>query len=235
MVNLAKNESIVRGKRPIGLFGGGEIGPEDIKLVLNRVDSAVAADGGAAALIDSGCIPEAVIGDFDSLAPAYRSRIPEDRLFLIEEQDSTDFDKALRSIQAPLVLAAGFLGARVDHQLAVLNSLVRWPERACILLGATEIVFHAPPRITIELAAGDAVSLFPFRRVMGHSQGLEWPIDDLVFEPDGRVGTSNRALGAITLEMEGPGMLVMVPRAALDHVMQAFLSGQTGHWPSRAE
>ncbi len=235
MVNLAKNESIVRSEGPIGLFGGGEIGPGDVNLVLNRVDSAVAADGGAAALVDSGRIPDAVIGDFDSLEATYRARIPEDRLFPIREQDSTDFDKALRSVQAPLVLAAGFLGARVDHQLAVFNSLVRWPERACLLLGAHEIVFHVPPRITLDLVAGSTVSLFPFRRVIGRSQGLEWPIDDIVLEPDGRIGTSNRAVGELTLELDQPGLLMMVPREALDQVMQAFLSGRTGHWPARAE
>ena len=235
MVNLAKNESIVRSKRPIGLFGGGEIGPDDVKLVLNRVDSAVAADGGAAALIDSGHVPDAVIGDFDSLAPANLARIPTDRLFPIREQDSTDFDKALRSVQTPLILAAGFLGARVDHQLAVFNSLVRWPDRACLLLGAHEIAFLAPPQITLDPPMGVTVSLFPFRRVTGRSRGLEWPIDNLVFEPDGKIGTSNRVVGRVTLEVDVPGLLVMIPRAALDQVMQAFLSGRTGRWPARVE
>lgn len=235
MVNLVKIGSIVRSTGPIGLFGGGEIGPEDVNLVLNRVESAVAADRGAAVLIDSGRIPDAVIGDFDSLLPEVRAQIPNDRLFPIREQDSTDFDKALRSVQAPVTLAAGFLGARVDHQLAVFNALVRWPDRPCLLLGAHEVVFQAPPRITLDLGADAIVSLFPFQRVTGRSRGLEWPIDDLVLEPDGRVGTSNRALGEFTLDIDAPGLLVMVPRAALDQVMQAFLSGRTGHWPARAE
>ncbi|KIC42338.1 thiamine pyrophosphokinase [Ruegeria sp. ANG-R] len=234
MVNLVENGAIVRSGRPIGLFGGGEISSEDVNLVLSRVTSAVAADSGAAALIDSGQIPDVVIGDFDSLAAEYRAQIPDDRLFPIHEQDSTDFDKALRSISAPVVLAAGFLGARVDHQLVAFNTLTRLQDRPCILLGACEIVFHTPPRINLELAAGETVSLFPLRRVTGRSDGLEWPIDDLVLEPDGRVGTSNRALGAFTLEVDGPGLLTILPRTALDQVTQAFLSGQTGRWPARA-
>ena len=131
--------------------------------------------------------------------------------------------------------AAGFLGARVDHQLAVFNSLVRWPDRACLLLGAHEIVFHVPPRITLDLVADSTVSLFPFRRVIGRSQGLEWPIDDIELAPDGRIGTSNRAVGELTLELDQPGLLMMVPREALDQVMRAFLSGQTGRWPAGAE
>lgn len=235
MVNLRKNGEIVHSEGPIALFGGGETGPDDVEQALKRATLAVAADGGAAALIDSGRIPDAVIGDFDSLTSRHRAQVPPERLFPIREQDSTDFDKALRSVRAPIVLGVGFLGGRLDHQLAVFNALVRWPDRPCILLGSREVVFHAPPRISLSIPPGDTVSLFPFRRVTGRSRGLEWPIDGLVLEPDGRIGTSNRALSDITLEIDRPGLIVMVPRASLDQVMQAFASGQTGRWPARAE
>ena len=47
--------------------------------------------------------------------------------------------------------------------------------------------------------------------------------------------TSNRALGKFALEVDGSGLLVMVPRTALDQVMRAFLSAQTECWPVRAE
>ncbi len=235
MINLRKNGAIVRSNSPIGLFGGGQIGPEDLNLVLNRVTLAVAADGGASVLVDSGRIPNAVIGDFDSLSAEVRNRIPKDRLFPIAEQDSTDFDKALRNVQAPLVLGAGFLGGRLDHQLAVLNTLVRYPDKACILIGAHEVVFHAPPSIELDLAPGAVVSLFPLKHVTGRSRGLEWPIEGLQFDPSGQVGTSNRVISEVELQMDGPGMLVMVPRSALDQVMQAFQSGQSAPWPSHAE
>ena len=235
MINLRKNKPIVRSDEPIALIGGGQLAPDDLNLALIRVNTIVAADGGAVPVMDSGHMPDAVIGDFDSLNGAYRDRIPSDRLFPIREQVSTDFDKALRSIVAPLVLGAGFLGGRLDHQLAVLNSLVRLPDRPCILLGEREVVFHAPPRIELKLTPGDVVSLFPFQRVTGRSRGLEWPIDELVLEPTGRVGTSNRALAKVELSVDAPGLLIIVPRDALDEVMQAFLSGQTGRWPVRAE
>ncbi|MGV6805958.1 MAG: thiamine diphosphokinase [Ruegeria sp.] len=235
MVNLGKNGEIVHSDGPIALCGGGEIGPNDLKLVLNRVHGTVAADGGAAALIDSGHVPDAVIGDFDSLEAPYRAQIPDDRLFPIREQDSTDFDKALRNIGAPLVLGVGFLGGRLDHQLAVFNAMIRLQDRPCVLLGQREVVFQAPPRISLSITPGDIVSLFPFRPVTGRSKGLEWPIDGLALEPDGRVGTSNRALSLVELEIDGPGLLVMVPRSALDLVMQAFASEQTGRWPALAE
>lgn len=235
MINLSKNRPIVRSFEPIALVGGGEIGPDDLNVMLIRAKTVVAADGGAAPLVESGRIPDAVIGDFDSLHSQHKDQIPTDRLYPIREQNSTDFDKALRSIEAPVVLGAGFLGGRLDHQLAVLNTLVQRQDKPCILLGETEVVFHAPPRISLSITPGDVVSLFPFRRVTGTSKGLEWAIDDLVMEPGGQVGTSNRALADVELTVDGPGLLVMVPRYTLDQLMQAFLSGQTGHWPVRAE
>ncbi len=235
MANLSKYEPIVRSSDPIGLFGGGFVGPDDLNLVLNRVKSVVAADGGAVVLTESGRTPDAVIGDFDSLTASAKAKIPPERLFPIREQDSTDFDKALRSVQCPLILGAGFLGGRLDHQLAVLNTLVRRQDQACILLGEREVIFHAPPQIRLPVYPGDVVSLFPLRPVTGRSTGLEWPIEGLEFEPDGQVGTSNRALAEVELHIDGPGLLVMIPRSALDPLMQVFLSGQTGQWPARAE
>ncbi|NOD33846.1 MULTISPECIES: thiamine diphosphokinase [unclassified Ruegeria] len=235
MANLNKNEIIVRSIDPIGLFGGGFVGAEDLNLVLNRVKSVVAADGGAKVLTESGHIPDAVIGDFDSLSASTQAKIPTERLFPIREQDSTDFDKALRSTQCPLILGAGFLGGRLDHQLTVLNTLVRRQDQACILLGEHEVVFHAPPHIRLPVDPGDVVSLFPLRPVTGRSTGLEWPIDGLKFDPAGQVGTSNRALAEVELHMDAPGLLIMIPRSALDPLMQVFLSEQTGQWPAREE
>ncbi|MEY8838956.1 thiamine diphosphokinase, partial [Cribrihabitans sp. XS_ASV171] len=166
---------IVHSASPITLIGGGELGPEDLSLALAHADTLVAADSGAEAALAAGHVPDAVIGDFDSLSAEARSRIPAGRLHEIAEQDSTDFDKVLRHVAAPLCLGVGFLGARVDHQLAVMNTLVRRADRPCILIGEHEVLFHAPPEIALELEAGDVVSLFPLARVSGRSEGLEWP------------------------------------------------------------
>lgn len=232
------SQQIVQFATPVTLIGGGALGVDDLETALALAPDLIAADGGARAALEAGYLPEAVIGDFDSLRRADRDRIPPARLFPIREQDSTDFDKALRSISAPLVLAVGFLGARIDHQLAAFNVLVRYPERPCVLLGQHEVVFHAPPALELDLRPGSIVSLFPMRRVTGRSHGLEWPINGLEFTPDGRVGTSNRALGAVRIETDGPGLLVIVPRAALAEVTRMLAPGAfppaPGPGPGRA-
>ena len=226
---------IVSSLEPVTLIGGGEVDLTDLATALALAETLVAADGGAALALDAGVMPVAVIGDFDSLSASDQDRIPASALFRIREQNSTDFDKALRNICAPVVVAVGFLGARVDHQLAAFNTLACHPDRLCVLLGRHELVFHLPRQIELPLSAGDVVSLFPMSEVTGRSRGLEWPIDGLQFATDQRVGTSNRATGPVNLEMESPGMLAMVPRRALVATVQALRQlSEPARWPARA-
>jgi thiamine pyrophosphokinase len=217
------NKLIVDETRPVTLVGGGDLGRDDLEWALSLAPFLVAADGGAGHALAQNHLPRAVIGDFDSISPDVTAQIPSDRLFHLAEQDTTDFDKALRSIRAPLVLAVGFLGGRVDHQLAALNTLVQHQGPPCILLGSHEVIFHLPSRIALPLVAKETVSLFPLRAVSARSFGLEWPLEGLRMKPGGQIGTSNRALGPITISVDGPGLLAMVPRWHLPALMQALL------------
>lgn len=213
---------IVHSSEPITLVGAGQIAVGDLDRCLALAPGLVAADGGAAHCLAQGRVPRAVIGDMDSLAPDLRAAIPDDRFHAIGEQDSTDFEKALSRIAAPLVLAVGFLGARVDHQLAALNVLVRQAAPRCILIGEHEVIFHLPAPVHLDLQPGDVVSLFPLAPVTGRSSGLEWPIDGLQLAPQGRVGTSNRALGPVSIDTDGPGLLALLPRARLHQAIDAL-------------
>ena len=216
------NKLIVDEMEPVTLIGGGDLGKDDLQWALSMTDCLVAADGGAAHALAQNHLPKAVIGDFDSISPQIMAQIPPERQFRVSEQDSTDFDKALRSIRAPVVIAVGFLGGRVDHQLAVLNTLVQDIGPPCIVLGEQEVIFHLPQQITLPLAAQETVSLFPMRRVTAHSTGLQWQLEGLVMEPGGQIGTSNRALGPVSICVDGPGLLAMVPRYHLPAVLQAL-------------
>jgi thiamine pyrophosphokinase len=80
----------------------------------------------------------------------------------------------------------------------------------------------------MDLRPGDRFSLFPMAPVTGRSAGLEWPIDGLAFAPSLRGGTSNRVTGPVRLEMDSPGMLVIVPRARLAQALAARLASIPG-------
>jgi thiamine pyrophosphokinase len=218
------NSPIVQSAQGITLAGGGPFGRRDLALCLARAPVAVAADGGADRLLRLGVMPEAVIGDFDSISAATRAMIPLQNQHVVPEQSTTDFDKALRLIAAPVVLALGFAGARLDHGLAAMHTLVSHPDQRCILVGPDDLAFAAPARLDLSLTPGDPLSLFPMAAVTGRSAGLEWPIAGLAFAPAGQIGTSNRVVSQrVVLEFDSPGMLVILPRRRLDAAIRALL------------
>jgi thiamine pyrophosphokinase len=215
------NQVIVDSLEGVTLAGGGPISAAQLARAQRLAPRIVGADGGADRLLRLGAEPEAVIGDFDSISLAARQRLAG-RLFPIAEQESTDFDKALRSIKAPFVLGLGFAGARVDHGLAVLNSLVRHPDRRCFILGPQDVTFLAPPDLALDLPRRSRLSLFPMGAVAGKSEGLRWPIQGLNFAPDGMIGTSNEVTGPVHLRFDAPKMLVILPVRSLPAVLRGF-------------
>jgi thiamine pyrophosphokinase len=216
------NQVIVQSFEGVTLVGGGPVSKAELALSRRFAPRVVAADGGADHCLRNGLRPEAVIGDFDSISAGARAVIPASQLHRVDDQDTTDFDKALRSIAAPFVLALGFAGARMDHGLAVFNALVRHADRPCIVIGPRDVAFHAPPALRLRMRVGDPVSLFPMAPVTGRSSGLYWPIDGIAFAPAGRIGTSNRASQRqVDMAFDGPGMLVILPRARLDQAIAA--------------
>ncbi len=227
------NNKIVHELEPITLLGGGAIGPHDLSLARQIAPVVVAVDGGARHALAQQIDMAAVMGDLDSISATALAQIPADRVHLIDDQATTDFDKALRSVSSPLVIAVGFTGGRIDHQLAAFHTLVARAAQPCILLGADEIVFLCPPAIDLATQVGDVVSLFPMTPVTGRSTGLEWCIDGLSFDPAHFIGTSNRALGAVRLEMDQPGMLVILKRAAILPVARSLARcAPQERWPA---
>lgn len=209
----------------VTLLGGGELTARTVSELLTVAPNLVVCDGEAARALEMGLTPARVIGDMDSLDAATRARLDPATLHLIAEQDSTDFDKALRTIEAPLVLGAGFMGRRLDHELACYNSLLRHADKPCILVGEYDICFHTPGPLRLDLAPESRVSLFPMAEVLVSTRGLAWELDRLRLAPWGRVGTSNRAqAGPVEITPEGPGLLVILPRAGLPAAIAALNS-----------
>ncbi len=224
---------LVQSENPVLLVGGGKTDPDMLQQLASACPTRVAADGGTDALLARGVMPDAVIGDLDSITPRARAQIPQGRIHHIAEQDSTDFDKCLRNIAAPLVWGMGFLGRRVDHQLTALTVLARRADRRCILLGAHDCIALAPPRLALDLAKGVRVSLYPLAPVSGRSEGLHWPINGLSFSPDTQVGTSNETTSArVSLEMDAPAMLVILPLEWHLALARALCQAPAG-WPAR--
>ena len=210
--------------RSITLLGGGPVDPVRLDQALNFAPTLVAADGGAKHARHLDHPVSRIVGDLDSLTNLEFWRDQGVEVVEIAEQNSTDFEKCLRHEDAVLFLGVGFLGRRLDHSLACLRTLAAYPDKKVILIGDADIVFLAPPAFSIDLNAGDPVSLFPMGPVdCGPSSGLRWPIDGLHMVPDGQIGTSNAALGgAVEMTFDHNRPLVILPINTLDCVIDAL-------------
>ena len=221
----------VQSDTGVTLVGAGLPHASDIAESMAIAPHLVAADGGANSCIAAGVEPSAVIGDLDSITDETRAALPKARIIEYADQDITDFEKSLRLIDAPFVVAAGFTDGRLDHTLAVFSVLARRVGPPALVLGSEDVAFAAPRQLALDLPGDTRFSLFPMARMTGRSTGLRWPIDGLTLDPLGRLGTSNQASGRVELDFDGPGCITLIPRVHLSLAVAA-LTG-SAHAPDR--
>lgn len=212
---------IVHESDGVTLVGGAPLNPEDFNIALRHAPNVVAADGGAAPIWAAGLTPIAVIGDMDSLSGMARAAYA-DRLHVVDEQDTTDFEKCLTRIEAPLVLALGFTGGRIDHTMSVFNTMARYRDRPVVLLGSDDVCAIIPAAgFDLTLPAGCRLSLLPIGQAEVSTTGLKWDLDQAALAPNGMISPSNEVAGPLViLRADGPVMLVL-PRSGLEPLLAA--------------
>lgn len=203
----------------LGLVGGAQIAGEHVNILKMHAKIFVAADSGADHLLGYGITPSAVIGDFDSVSPAARETYAP-YLVHVAEQDSTDLEKALHRITAPVILGAGFLGGRLDHSFASLSVLARYRDVPLILLSAENCCFRAPEGPwDIALPVGTDFAVLPMSETVVRSEGLQWDMDQIRLSPVGMVSSSNKtAASVVRLEIQGDALITL----PLDHLPAAI-------------
>jgi thiamine pyrophosphokinase len=89
---------VVAGQTAVTLIGGGALRDNDLAEALDIAPLLVAVDGGADAAMAAGLTPQAVSAISIRSLPPLRARWAQRSFYEISEQDSTDFDKALRHL-----------------------------------------------------------------------------------------------------------------------------------------
>ena len=176
-------------------MGGADFSDDLFKEVYDNELPIIAADGGANFLAENNIYPELVMGDLDSVSEQKVQNIEPKKIIRIPDQDSTDLEKVLLNTQSPLTIGIGFLGSQIDHELAALSALAKFPEKKIILIGEHDIIFLVPPNFSLRSYVGMRVSLYPLDEVKVKSDGLKWTTNGLIMKPTGQIGTSNKAIG----------------------------------------
>ncbi len=218
---------------PLILCGPSDLEPSLLADMASRQYGIVAADGGANSLLAHNIVPDAIIGDFDSLDPV-PIRGHDITSIRLDEQDSTDFEKCLYSVDAPVYLAFGFTGRRLDHTMASLHNLVKYHDKKNILLiGRDDVSFVTCGNFSFDGMAGQIVSIFPVEPVrFESSNGLKYPLDNLEIAVGRQIGTSNMMTGnrfeiIPTTESTKTPYLVSFPVFRLDDLIVHFLGQAT--------
>jgi thiamine pyrophosphokinase len=175
----------------LAIVGGGAVDANLLVELAERGVMLVGADGGGDAIGAAGLVPAAIIGDLDSLWEA------RTRVIHIPEQITTDFQKALYSTRAPVTLALGMTGKRLDHTLAALSAVLQFaPSRKLLLVDEVDVALAVVGPISFEAGPKERVSIHPLLPIrFDHSSGLFYPMDGLTLEPGGLIGTSNEGTG----------------------------------------
>ncbi len=188
------------------VFLDGEYGdPGWYRTLVERAQVVLAADGGARFLIGLDVMPDAVVGDFDSLSEADASRLRAGGVELLRHpvrKDVTDgelaVDEALRRGAGQIVLT-GATGA-LDHTLGHLAILRRLAARgvAARLMAPqlTATVLVSPSAVAVDAVAGTRVSLVPMAGDATVTlSGLDYPLDRGVLPAEACLGLGNHVSG----------------------------------------
>lgn len=197
----------------MAIVGGGAVDPALLCELAARGVALVGADGGADAIGDAGLMPAAIIGDLDSLADrtAWEERTS---VIHIPEQITTDFQKALYSTSAPVTLALGMTGKRLDHTLAALSAVLQYaPTRRLLLVDEVDVALAVVGSISFAAGIRERVTIHPLLPIrFSHSRGLFYPMDGLLLEPGGLIGTSNEGTGGpveVVPDDDTPWLLIL--------------------------
>ncbi len=150
--------------------------------ILQQAPYVICCDGAADEYIRRGFIPDAIIGDGDSLSPENRERFTS-IFHQIKDQENNDQTKAIRFLQAQgkhCIAIVGATGKREDHTLGNISLLMDYMEEGLQVRMITDYGIFIPACDTQVFACrpGQQVSIFNFGAKNIQGEGLIYPLSD---------------------------------------------------------
>lgn len=187
-----------------------------------KPDKWIGVDRGALYLVDEAIVPDAIVGDFDSVSAEEFARISKAVQHIEQfrsEKDETDTDLALeKALQyAPTeVWVTGVTGGRLDHYEAVLRSVYRLQQRYPqiifkIINPFNEIQFLMPKQHVLHKGIYSYVSFFAYGQTLTNVtlRGVKYETTDEVIEQGTTRFTSNEILSEGSISFQG-GICLMI-------------------------
>ena len=188
------------------LIGNGDFPTHSLPLqLLNASPFTICCDGAANHYLDSGRIPDRIVGDGDSLREEYKRKYAS-ILHLNPDQETNDQTKAIQYLTQKGIRSVAILGAtgkREDHTLGNISLLIEYHRLDIEARIYTDYGVFIPASGTNRFQAqpGSQVSIFSFGTQSMRSEGLRYPLRDFT---NWWQGTLNEVVSSpFTIECEG--------------------------------
>ena len=165
------------------IVAGGESPTATVPLdILHNAPYVVCCDGAADRYIATGHIPDAIVGDGDSISAENREKYTH-LLHIIAEQETNDQTKAVHFLMEQgkrRIAIVGATGLREDHTIGNISLLVEYARMGCDVCSFTDYGVFIPCNgtTTHKRHKGQQVSIFSITAKDLSAEGLRYPIYD---------------------------------------------------------
>lgn len=165
------------------ILGNGDYPSHSYPLnVLRQAPYVVCCDGAADEYIRHGFLPDAIIGDGDSLSPENREKFAT-IFHQVKDQETNDQTKAVRFLKAQgkqQIAIIGGTGKREDHTLGNISLLTDYMQEGLKVRMITDHGIFIPACNTQVFTSepGQQVSIFNFGAKGLKAEGLIYPLSD---------------------------------------------------------
>ena len=208
----------------IVILGNGAFPTEPYPLyLLDSAEGVVCCDGALEKWLsqDASARPLAVVGDMDSLPQELQERFSA--LVVHEtEQDYNDLTKAMRWVlrehpEVTEIVILGATGLREDHTVGNLGLLMEFPrlldlgERKVSMVSDYGTAFAITGSCDLHLGEGRRISIFSADNSLRiGSTGLEWPLDDVVFDAWWKATLNRTSAPVVSLHFNHPSSALII-------------------------
>ena len=189
--------------------GGDYPTSEQALQVLHNAPFVVCCDGAADRYIATGHVPDAIVGDGDSISAYNRTKYAS-RLHIVAEQETNDQTKAVNFLLGKgmrHIAIVGATGRREDHTIGNISLLIEYARAGAQVRSFTDHGVFIPCNgdTTLKCRKGQQVSIFSITAKNLSAEGLLYPIYDF---NNWWQGTLNECTGEeFTIHAEGEYLL----------------------------
>jgi len=167
-----------------------------LEALLREADVVLCADGGANIALKLGVVPDAIIGDLDSIHAETLVKFHKVPTYGDNGDETTDLEKTIAwAIKEKFdhVTVIGASGRRLDHTIGNLGVLAKfYPDAVVKLVDEFGELTYVGRELTVVAKKGEIVSLIPLSRCEGIvTDGLQYALNGETLELGVREGTSN--------------------------------------------